>query len=345
MKKKLFMISVLALLCSTVAFAQENATTKADKKKEKKEKTEEEKKKESKFSIAPTVTIFTKYGHGLADQKEEGGFALDRAYLGAKFKYGNTLSGKVVLDFGSTKIDNSALDLVAYVKNACVSWKKSGFEVNFGLITTNNFTFQQSFWGYRYVAKSYVDMNGFAPSADLGVSAAYKYKWFAVDLQFTNGEGYKKIVLDDDYRYGLGLTFEPVKNFFIRGYYDLFTSKEEGAPVLQTTSVFAGYKHEYFSLGGEYNCQFNKSFTSNNNLMGFSFYATGYILDQLEVYARYDQTFAEFESDKKEGATVIAGIEYTPFKCLKISPNVSYFNPTASDIDELFVNLSVQFKL
>ena len=317
----------LALACSAIVFAQEGT------------------KEEPKLTVAPTATVFTKYTHGLGNESEVGGFDLDRAYLGAKFKYGSEFSGQVLLDFGSTKLDGSALDFVAYVKNASMTWKRSNFETSFGLIKTTNFAYQESFWGYRYVAKTYMDEMKYASSADFGISAAYKFTdWMKVDLQIVNGEGYKHLELDNDARFGLGVTVEPITNLFVRGYYDICTSTKEGDKTINSASLFAGYKSDIFTIGAEYNRLWNRSFAQDNNYTGISFYSTVFLSKKFEVFARYDQTITELDSAPDAGSVIIAGLEYTPCKVLKLSPNISYNNPTGEDNNEIFINLSAQVK-
>ena len=99
------------------------------------------------------------------------GFNLERTYLGYEYKLGNGLSVKSVMDIGKSS-DVSDLQRIAYIKNAMLSWKRGDMTLNGGLISTTQFNFQEKFWGYRYIMKSFQDQYKFGSSADLGLSVA-----------------------------------------------------------------------------------------------------------------------------------------------------------------------------
>ncbi len=296
---------------------------------------------ESEFTSKPIITIFSNYNYGLGDESENSGFEIDRAYLGYGFDYKEELSGQFVVDFGSTEIDSAGLDLVAFIKNAFVTWEKFGLEASFGLIKTYNFGFQENFWSYRYVAKSFQDEEGFAPSADFGLSVAYNFTdWIKADFQVTNGEGHKRLILDNSQRYGLGVTVEPVSNFFVRGHYDIYASSAENADLERTMSLFAGYKNDRFSVGAEYNYKWNTDFVLDNDFSGTSFYGRVNMIDKLSVYAKYD--YVQKEDDRSK---IIGGLEYAPYKFLKISPNVKSDISHTDNENATFLFLNVQIKI
>ena len=90
------------------------------------------------------------------------------------------------------------------------------------------FNFQEKFWGYRYAMKSFQDGYKFGSSADLGLSATYKFaSWISADAIIVNGEGYKKIQKNDGLNYGLGVTLTPVKGLSVRLYGGLNESSDE----------------------------------------------------------------------------------------------------------------------
>ena len=146
------------------------------------------------------------------------GFELERSYLGYEYKLENGLSMKAVMDVGkSSNVDD--YHRLAYVKNAMVSWKTGDLTLNGGLISTTQFNFQEKFWGYRYIMKSFQDQYKFGSSADLGISMAYKFNnRISADAIVVNGEGYKKIEQNNGLNYGLGLTLNPISNFYVRLY-------------------------------------------------------------------------------------------------------------------------------
>ena len=135
------------------------------------------------------VQVFGNFHTGFGEKSNDLGFELERSYLGYEYKFGNGLSVKGVMDIGKSS-DVSDYQRIAYIKNAMVSWKKGNLTLNGGLISTTQFNFQEKFWGYRYIMKSFQDQYKFGNSADLGISAAYKFAdWVSMDAIIVNGEG------------------------------------------------------------------------------------------------------------------------------------------------------------
>ncbi|MEG0500109.1 MAG: hypothetical protein RR550_03190 [Rikenellaceae bacterium] len=298
----------------------------------------QEKNEKSNFKVTgkPVVTVFANYSAGVGSENKKSGFNLERAYLGYDAKVAKNLSAKVVFDIGTSKLSGSDLERLAYVKNAQITWKLENFTLDFGLVGLKEFDCQEKFWGYRYIFKSFQDENKFGSSADMGIVGTYKFtKWLSADLSITNGEGYKKLNIDNRNRYGVGVTAEPIKGLTVRGYFDNY-SHSNGADLKdqQTLALFAGYKHDFFSVGAEYNKQYNQKFKKESNMEGYSAYATGKIAKKFSIFARYD--YLDKTGDK---STIIGGIQYEPIKYLRISPNYQSIQKK----DYIFV--SVEFKL
>lgn len=300
-----------------------------------------------KVTGSPIVTIFANYGAGIGNENSVSGFNLERAYFGYSAKLSNSLSAKVCFDMGSTKVSGSALERVAYVKNAQFTWKKDNLTVDFGLIGLNQFSFQENAWGYRYLARSFQDEYGFGSSADMGIDVKYKFAdWVNADITVSNGEGYKKLNADNNYRYGFGLTLLPIDGLSFRFYYDLKEKNDAELENQTTLSLFAGYSHDFFSVGAEYNTQTSTSYVKDANLDGISLYATGKLSKQVKVFARYDQLSSNEDwNAEDDGSNIIAGLEYTPCKYLKIAPNVQSWKGKDAEESSTYFYLSVQFKL
>lgn len=117
-----------------------------------------------------------------------------------------------------------------------LSWTPGNFTLDFGLVKTEQFSLQESFWGYRYILKSFDDEYKFGPSADMGIIGKYRFNdYISADLSFTNGEGYKKINKDNNYRYGAGVTLTPV-TVLHSGYTEIFI--QETAIPRKTSRTF-----------------------------------------------------------------------------------------------------------
>ncbi len=265
------------------------------------------------------------------------GFDLERTYLGYEYKLGNGLSVKSVMDIGKSG-DVSDLQRIAYIKNAMLSWKKGDMTLNGGLISTTQFNFQEKFWGYRYIMKSFQDQYKFGSSADLGLSVAYKFAdWISADAIVVNGEGYKKIQKDNGLKYGLGVTLTPAKGFQIRLYGGLNASAEEGNEDIINMAAFAGYKNDKFSVGAEYNYMMNASYKTGKDQNGYSLFASMKVANNTEVYARFDDLYSKDKWNiAKDEQAAILGAQFKLGKYVKLAPNFRMAMPKAEGADNTY---------
>lgn len=278
------------------------------------------------------VQVFGNFHTGFGADNDNRGFELERSYLGYEYNLGKGLSIKGVMDVGrSNQVDD--YHRIAYIKNAMISWKRGNLTLNGGLIPTTQFNYQEKFWGYRYIMKSFQDEYKFGSSADLGLSATYRFAdWVSADAIIVNGEGYKKIQKNDGLNYGLGLTLTPVKGFQIRLYGGLNESSEEGKKDIVNMAAFVGYKHERFTIGAEYNQMWNASYSDNADQSGYSIFASAKLSKFTDIYARYDDLNSkdDWNIEKDESAAII-GAQFKLGKYVKIAPNFRMSMPKADD--------------
>ena len=276
------------------------------------------------------VQVFGNFHSGFGENNDDRGFELERSYFGYEYNFGNGLSAKAVMDIGKSS-DVSDYQRIAYIKNAMVSWKKGSLTLNGGLISTTQFNFQEKFWGYRYIMKSFQDEYKFGSSADLGISVAYKFAdWVSADAIIVNGEGYKKIQKNDGLNYGLGVTLTPVKGFQIRLYGGLNESGEDNKKDIANLAAFVGYKHEKFTIGAEYNQMWNASYTDGADQNGYSIFASAKLSKIADIYARFDDLHSknDWNINKDEAATIL-GAQFKLGKYVKIAPNFRMSMPKA----------------
>ena len=288
------------------------------------------------------VQMFGNFHTGFGEKNDDRGFDLERSYLGYEYKLGNGLSVKGVMDIGKSS-DVSDYQRIAYIKNAMVSWKRGDLTLSGGLISTTQFNFQEKFWGYRYIMKSFQDQYKFGNSADLGISAAYKFAdWISADAIIVNGEGYKKVQKSDGLNYGVGLTMTPVKGFQIRLYGGLNEGAEDGKDDIVNMAAFMGYKCDKFSIGAEYNLMQNASNKKDADLSGYSIYATMNLSKETALYARFDDLYSKDDWNKaKDEQAAILGAQFKLGKYVKVAPNVRMAMPKADGAKEnysAFVN-------
>lgn len=280
------------------------------------------------------VQDFGNFNTGFGSENNSRGFELERSYLGYEYNLGNGLSVKSVLDIGKSS-DVSDNNRLAYVKNALVSWKKGNFTLNGGLISTTQFNFQEKFWGYRYIMKDFQDMYKFGSSADLGLSFSYKFtEWISADAIIVNGEGYKKIQINDGLNYGAGVTLTPAKGFQIRLYGGINEGADNSKEDIYNLAAFAGYKGEKFSIGAEYNKMDNASNKKDADQSGYSIFSSVKVAKATELYARFDDLCSkdDWNIAKDEQAAII-GAQFKLGKYVKLAPNFRMNIPKADGTD------------
>ncbi len=299
-------ILILATLCSS-SFLSISAQKKSDEPKGK-----------------AIVQVFGNFHSGFGNLNDDRGFELDRSYLGYQYDLGRGLQIKGVMDIGQSENVND-YHRIAYIKNAQISWKTGNLTLNGGLISTIQFNMQEKFWGYRYVIKSFQDLYKFGNSADLGISASYKFNnWLSADAIIVNGEGYKKIQQNDGLMYGLGTTLIPFKGLSMRVYYGLNESTDDAKKDVQNLATFIGYKGKGYSIGAEYNKMWNYKNEKGNGYEGFSFYTNIQLNKDADLFLRYDDCTLGKQSN------FIAGFQWKLGKYVKLSPN---FRWSCKDMD------------
>ena len=335
MKKQLVLI--LALIVSVSSFAQES-------------------KEAFKPYGKPLVTVFWNYHTDMSENASKtSAFELKRAYLGYSYNFSNDISVKVNVDVGS---NSGGSDYTAYLKAAQLDWKvSSGVKLSMGLIGMKQFKDQESFWGHRYIFKSFQDQNGFGSSADLGINAEFKLSSnLKANFIVFNGEGYKKVQdADGNQKVGGSLIFTPVEGLTTKIYAD--SQPTTGSDAITTFSFFAGYQASNWKLGAEYNKMNNgKKYSSpmvDHDLDGISIYTAYKIDSKFELFGRFDQLgsntlVGEFEAwnYSKDGNQIIAGIQYIPVKGLKFALNYQgYSYDDSSATNKSLVFLNAEFKL
>ena len=293
------------------------------------------------------IQVFGNFHTGFGDNNDDRGFELDRSYLGYQYDLGKGLQIKGVMDIGQSD-DVNDYHRIAYIKNAQITWKTGNWTFNGGLISTIQFNMQEKFWGYRYVMKSFQDIYKFGSSADLGISAAYKFNdWLSADAIVVNGEGYKKVQVDDGLAYGLGLTMNLLDGLSIRLYGGMNEASEEGLENAYNLATFVGYKNKDFSIGAEYNSYMNSGYIPDANQSGFSLYTSLRVSDKVSIFGRTDCLSSKDDwNEKNDGILGLAGVDIKLNKYIQISPNFRMWKPKADGLDnEYMAYISCRFGL
>lgn len=287
--------------------------------------------KESKEEVKgkAIVQVFGNFHTGFGKENDQRGFELERSYLGYQYDFNDGLSMKAVMDIGQSSEVND-YHRIAYIKNAMVTWKKGNFTLNGGLISTTQFNMQEKFWGNRYIMKSFQDLYKFGSSADLGVSASYSCApWISMDAIIVNGEGYKKVQVNDGLLYGLGVTLQPNKGLTFRVYGGFNEASEDGKKNTYNEAIFLGYENQTYSVGGEYGLMQNASNVENKDQKGISFYGNINLNSKVSLYVRYDELFSKDDWNIKDEQAIITGVQFKLGKYVKLAPNFRMVMPRA----------------
>lgn len=305
------------------------------------------------FTGKPVAEIFADFHYNLKDTSKTTGFGLTRAYFGYNFLPVNNFSGSVILNIGSP--DDLARGSVsrryAYFKYAFISWSKDKLNLSFGITGTHLTEYQQKFLGKRYIADTFLSLNGYGYVSDLGFALDYKFNevWRA-DFTLMNGEGYSKLQLDNNLKTSAGLYITPVKQLAIRLYGDI--SRPHGS--WQYTLIgFAGFKNELITVGAEASYKSNLDMIAKHNSWGLSGTAAISVLKNTELFARYDySTSATVPGETiqwnymMDGNFVIYGLEYTFSKNVKVALNYQGMYPYSQSLqisDLIYLNALFRF--
>ncbi len=302
-----------------------------------------------KFKIhgKPIILLFVNFHSGFGEKRKDIGFELDRSYLGYRLNFTKTLSTTILFDVGIPKIKDSEIERIAYVKYAMLCWEPRNLTLKVGLVPLEQFTLQMDYWKYSYMLRSFQDIKDFGKAADLGVTVRYRFThWLEADAMFVNGEGYRKLHVDNKFKYGAGITFRPIEGLAIRVYADRGDEADTDTlgKAQENLSFFAGYQHRLFTIAAEFNNLFNSHFKAGYHQHGISAYASFVLPKNFEIFSRWDYLFSNLDDDPFSGHTVTAGFQYSPIKYVQITPNYRMFISPSGHLNHyVYLSLQVQY--
>jgi len=144
--------------------------------------------------------LFSHFGVDLSDDDLASDFDVDRAYLTFRRDIGDDFAVRVTTDVGRVSEDDAKLSL--FVKYAYAEWKGAlpGTTLRFGAAAMPFPGYYDTFWGHRYVSKSFTDANKLLKTSDFGVHALGQAGDGLLDWQLSvvNGEGQASEEADAD---------------------------------------------------------------------------------------------------------------------------------------------------
>ena len=279
-----------------------------------------------------------------------------RGYLTFDSDFSKRLSGRMRFELNQDG-DFDVFEFEVDFKDLYLQTAIGKHKVLFGLSSTPTFNLIESFWGYRHVERTPMDVQGIA-SRDTGIAA--------------NGPIAKKGAISDRVMYGTQLEFgsdsndagewmgavswEPNPNWVFEFYGDFEDPFSEGDG-RRTLQGFLGYRTETARLGLQYSHQ------DRNDSQGVELASLFGVVDFSENWSllgRVDRLFepsirgediAYLPFDPDATATLlILGVEARPFKFFSLIPNIEYIQyddpsgPEPKPDNDLLVRLTFYLK-
>jgi hypothetical protein len=305
-------------------------------------------KTEFKPSGKPEALIFTDFANVSTGNASQNKFEITRAYLGYSYNFSPEWSGRAVIDAGNQGV--SGYQYTVLLKYGYLQYAPKNLTLKFGMLQTKSFELLEKIYGYRYIMKVPQDQYGMNSSADLGISAEYKFSDFvSADAIIENGEGFKINDVDSVLKVGFGVTLHPVKQITLRGYYDNMTKKSAAQ---QTAALFATYTEKKINLGVSYDYQVDYKLKDGQDWNAVSAFGNYYFSPKADLFARYDNlssvkvgNAATAWNNAKDGQLYMVGVEFIPVKGIRIAPNYQLWKPrdnTRSNISTVIVNVEIK---
>jgi hypothetical protein len=293
--------------------------------------------------------LFTNYHTTFSGGDNSSAFEVTRSYFGYDFSFSKEISSRIMYD-GTTEVINGKTIYSGYLRNAYLQYDNGKFLLRGGLIGTEQISVMEKIWGYRFVTKPPIDYSGMIQAADLGVMTKVSAgEVVEFDFAVTNGRGFKDIAPDGTYRFSAGFTLTPADNMVVRGFYDLMGPSGN---MQRTASIIAAWTGPKFNAGAEYFRQDNAAMTDGRDYSGISIFTRVPLSDRVRLFARYDMiSSVTMEGDddpwniNKDGSYIFAGIDFSPAKNVRISPNFTGYLPKGAGNDNVStIGLNIEAK-
>jgi hypothetical protein len=307
--------------------------------------------------------IYTGFHYGLKDTyKPQAAFEFNQGIIGYFNQISPKVSGKIMLDVTRTTNFRFTTDstgkvvisdyfegskYTAYLKQAEIKWDINDyFTFRVGeLLNSQYLTFQDKFWGYRYIDVTYQEKFKLGMPADFGVQLDFKYKDKLLNqFSVVNGEGpFRYQDQNSKFIYSNNIQYYPTERITLKLYLDYGASPDTGAEksAKSVISGFAGYKTDKFRIGTEYTYVFNYGFNTNADYYGLSVYGSVVLHKYFQVLGRYDHLDLNIPEEKTTMDYYIAGFQYEPVSGFTTSINFRYYSVEA--LPFIYANFGLKF--
>ena len=279
-----------------------------------------------------------------------------RGYLTFDSEFTKRLSGRMRFELNQDG-DFDVFEFEVDFKDLYLQTTIGEHKVLFGLSSTPTFNLIESFWGYRHVERTPMDVQGIA-SRDTGIAAngpiakkgAISYRvMYGTQLEFGSDS-------NDAGEWMGAVSWEPNANWVVEIYGDFEDpwSSGDGRRILQG---FMGYRTESARLGLQYSHQDRDDSPGIKlaSVFGVADFAKNWSflgrVDRLfEPSIRgEDIAYLPFDPDAK-ATLIILGVEARPYEFFSLVPNIEYIHyddpagPEPRPGDDLLVRLTFYLK-
>lgn len=296
------------------------------------------------------------------EYKPAAAFGFNQGIIGYYHRISDKVSGKIMFDVTRTthiyNITDSAgssmtvdyfegSKYTAYLKMAEIRWNfHEYFTFRVGqLLNTQYLTFQDLFWGYRYIEVTFQERFRLGMPADFGVQLDFHYKNKILNqFSVVNGEGpFRYQDMNGKFIYSNNIQYYPIENLTLKFYMDYGPGPDTSSTAGPKTvlSGFAGYKTGRFRIGAEYDQVFNYSWIKDEDHSGFSLFASFNLVKKVDVLARYDHLVIKTRQDSRSLDYYIVGAQYEPVELFTTSLNFRYISEES--LPFIFASFGLKF--
>ncbi len=310
---------------------------------------------EGKFSGYMFGDFYYNISNNRSDLKGQNGFWFRRIYFTYDFKISDSWSTRLRLEMNSPGDFKTSDTLKPYIKDAYLTYKRKNHTITLGISPTPTWEYIESFWGYRAVEKTPLDLFKMGDSRDFGVAfkgSIGKDGFFGYHIMAGNGEGTKS-EFNKEKKYMGAFLFNLTKTLS----FEIYTDYAQGANQKNyyTYQGFLGWKSKKARIGIQYSHQIKEQGTGKSDLKldVYSIFGILSLSEKVSLLARYDRmddplpwgstvSYVPFNNNAPFNL-ILFGVDFHPLKNVSFIPNimyVSYKNVNGEAIDK-----DIQLKL
>ncbi len=297
--------------------------------------------------------------HHLKDIKGQHGFWFRRIYLTYDKSLAPNFKMRFRLEMNSAGDFKTKSKLLPMVKDASLSYKMDKHQLKLGIIPTPTWNNIETYWGYRCLEKTVVNLQKLGAPRDFGLSlqgTLDKNQKISYMVMFGNGQSINSEINKGKKIYGQ-LGFKPWSGSYFEFYGDY--EKQNDNMTYYIYQAFGAYKTSWGRVGFQFTKRFFKQGERIDNWPVFSAFAIIKASESTEIIARYDRVFEPNPkgeeisyipfSNVASSHLIIGGFSWQAAQNIWLIPNLKYVFYTMPDKGEkpdsdIYFNLTVFFK-